>query len=59
MQQKEVIGYLCLECGKRKGDHKAKIFNCPYPSRSKNFANFNETKFYTPDFESPVYGVTL
>jgi len=59
MQEKEIIGYLCSECGKDKGRHKAKTLHCPLPSPSRNFVNFSQTKQYTPDFESPVYGFTL
>jgi hypothetical protein len=35
----------CKHCGKERGKHRAKTFECPLPSRS-SFKQFSTTDFY-------------
>lgn len=57
----KVIDHLCKNCGKGKGVHKAKTFECPHKGSGKSagFNGFSTTKFYIPDENKPIYGFTL
>lgn len=35
----------CKHCGREKGDHLAKTFNCPF-GRSRSFPNFMDAQFF-------------
>lgn len=54
---KTIIGYLCKNCGKEKGLHKAGTFECPLPGRS-SFKSFSTEKF-EEDKTKPVMGFNL
>lgn len=54
---KDIIGYKCKHCGKERGVHKAKTFECPFPGRS-SFKSFSTT-VYEEDKTKPITGFTL
>lgn len=45
--------YLCKHCGKPKGQHLAKVYRCPIPSRY-SFKQYSIDTEYKADYTKPV-----
>lgn len=54
----EIVGYLCKNCGKDIGTHKAGTLNCRVKGRN-SFRGFEPDKVYEENLKKPVYGFKL